>query len=107
MLFTIANKEELLNGLNGMLALTENCYCFMYSGTIAAGTEVLIANGMSPIVPSYRVIVSEKGDLGRVIDGDTKWTSSQVSLKNVGLEDSIVAVIFLYDRTFEQLKRRI
>lgn len=60
--------------------------------TIPAGQEIVITNN-SGYIPRYRLIVRES-TASTVVDGDTAWSLSFVSLKNVGMQDVTVTVIF-------------
>lgn len=65
--------------------------------SIPAQTEVSISNqfqGKYPgLIPTGRIISRQSGD-ANIIDGDTPWTSTIVTLKNPSLNDAVITVIF-------------
>lgn len=84
--------RELSLGLTE-LRLTENFKGFKTTVTIAAGAEAKIRNELRTVIPTERLIV--RGDSGSIVDGGTEWTKDFVYLKNDGLADATVTVIFL------------
>jgi hypothetical protein len=93
MKFSSVSQNELLTGLS-KLEFLENFHCFSIDVTIASGAEEKIRNQLDPKIPSYRLIVREIGDDGRLIDGDTAWTTEHVYLKNSGTGSLTATVIF-------------
>jgi hypothetical protein len=85
--------RELSTGLE-KLSFLDNFKSFQVSVEIPTGEEVAIRNQLSTI-PTQRIIVrSNEGGLG-VVDGDTAWTTQFVYLKNTGLLNASVTVLFL------------
>lgn len=64
---------------------------------IPAGTEVSIPNRFNQSypgsIPTMRIITRQLGD-ANIIDGDTKWTTTHVFLKNPSANDATVSVTF-------------
>lgn len=64
---------------------------------ILAGQEVAISNQFRSSVPgqipSGRIIIRQTGD-ANIIDGEKKWTSNQVYLRNPSANDATVTVLF-------------
>ena len=65
---------------------------------IPANTEISIPNGFlvasRGVIPTARIITRQRGE-AVILDGDTKWTSSHVYLKNPSANDVTINVIFL------------
>jgi hypothetical protein len=93
MKFSSASRNELLTGLS-KLEFLENFNGFSVDVTIASGAEEKIRNQLDPKIPSCRLVVRETGDDGRLIDGDTSWTTEHVYLKNSGAGSLTATVIF-------------
>lgn len=90
----VKTQRELALGLN-KLSFNDNFETFQETLTISAGVEAVILNKLTPIIPSKKLIVRGKDGAQNVVDGDTEWTQDFVYLKNVGLTDTVVTVIFL------------
>jgi hypothetical protein len=87
--------KDLTVGLT-RLKVVDNFDSFETTVTILAGQEVAIRNALpSREIPTKRIIV--KGGTGAqdIVDGDTAWTIDYVYLKNLGLTDVQVTVLFL------------
>lgn len=80
------------------LDLLQNFQSFLAADiSIPAGTEVAISNQFQNIypglIPSGRIIVRQQGD-ANIIDGTTRWTTTQVYLLNPSANDAVVSIIF-------------
>jgi len=77
------------------LDLIDNFNSFVSTVAIKAGAEVAIRNQLRNKTPRYRVFL--KGDEGSkdVVDGDTAWSPTFLYLKNTGLVDATLTVLFI------------
>ena len=79
------------------LTLAENFESFDWQGEIAAGEEVTIDNrilgnsGMR-IIPSEMIVTYLSGP-PTIRRGDTEWSDSTLTLKNVASESSVSAIV--------------
>ena len=98
-LTTEKSFEEIQQALQdlfvGLLRLNfeENFKSFMWTGTIAATTEVAIGNPMDKIPTKYLVVRNSSGMA--IGDGPTPWTASVVYLKNYGASSATITVVFM------------
>lgn len=77
----------------GALTFDDNFKSFTDEQTIAAGAEVAIRNRLiSGKIPTGRIIL--KSTSPDVADGPTAWSSDFVYLKNYGVTDAAVKVVF-------------
>lgn len=60
---------------------------------IPASASIDISHNLK-VAPKYRIILRQIGG-GSIIDGDSDWTDSRISLKNTGASDSIVTVFLI------------
>lgn len=89
----LAQLEAGLDKLN----FKENFQGFEYSGTIAAGQEVVIPNRMPRgLIPTGFIITMARG-VNTVVKGDSvEWTEQRVSLSNFHATDDAIVTVFFY-----------
>lgn len=73
------------------LSPTDNFTGFLYTGTIAAATEVKIKNRLPKVPSGYLVTFCQSGNIQA---GDTAWSKDFVYLKNAGAAAIKVKVFF-------------
>lgn len=84
--------KELTTGLVN-LRLTENFNAFTVTVTIPAGQEQSIRNQMRSRIPTQRILV--RGNSSSIVDGDTEWNMNYLYMKNTGLTEATVTLIFM------------
>lgn len=90
------NFDKLVNQINVFMRsvglenmqgqIIENIY-------IPATISIEIAHSLK-VTPKYRIILKQVNG-GAIIDGDTDWTETKISLKNTGATDALISVILL------------
>jgi hypothetical protein len=77
---------------------TDNFQSFIVQDLlIPANTEISIHNEFSIYypgsIPSGRIITRQIGD-ANILDGDTRWTTTHVSLRNPSSNDATITILF-------------
>jgi hypothetical protein len=88
------NFNILTTGLR-KLSFSDNFAGFLVKDiTITPGIEAIIANQLGEPV-TQRIVVRGGAGSQNIVDGDTEWTATQVSLKNTGGSPVTISVVFL------------
>jgi len=78
------------------LTLLDNFQSFVAEVTIASASEIQIRNRFTDgTIPTQRVVIKGGSDAQNIVDGDTKWTTDFVYLKNTGAGTATATVLFL------------
>ena len=86
----VAQLEVLFRAIN----FKDNFKSFTWSGSIAAGEEQRIVNGLGDYVPLGMVIESESAPL--ICKGDTAWDNNNIYIKNVGTSSTVTCEVTFY-----------
>lgn len=86
--------KELANGLR-KLTFSDNFQVFTAEVELAVGEEKTITHRLQA-VPKYYIIGGMSGN-GKIINGQTPWTDSTISVQNVGIEDTTINLIIFRD----------
>lgn len=89
--------KDLYNGIL-KISFKDNFQSFLVEGVLVpAGKEIAISNQFARSfpgqIPSGRIITRQSGD-AVILDGDTKWSISQLYLKNPSGNDATISVLF-------------